>query len=87
MSQPNHDTTTISVRIPMQMRKRLEQLADATGRTKSYLAAEALQAYIEREAWQVAAIRRGMEDADRGDFATDEEIRRRFARWGVDVAG
>lgn len=87
MSQLNHDTTTISVRIPVQMRERLEQLAEATGRTKSYLAAEALQAYIEREAWQIAAIQRGVEAADQGEFASDEEVKRRCGRWGVSVEG
>ncbi|MCO6442166.1 MAG: ribbon-helix-helix protein, CopG family [Nitrococcus mobilis] len=87
MSQPNRETATISVRIPRRLRERLEQLAGATGRTKSYLAAEALQAYIEREAWQIAAIQKGVEAAERGEFADDEEVKRRFARWGVEVEG
>ncbi len=85
MPQPKQETATVSVRLPLQTRERLEQLAAVTGRTKSYLAAEALRDYIEREAWQVAAIQEGVAAADRGEFASEDEVRRRFARWGVDV--
>lgn len=87
MNQPNNATATISVRIPRQLRERLEQLASATGRTKSYLAAEALQGYIEREAWQIVAIQEGVAAAERDEFADEEEVKRRFARWSVKAEG
>lgn len=33
----------------------------------------------------LAAVARGREQARRGEFASDEEVKRRFASWGVDV--
>jgi hypothetical protein len=33
----------------------------------------------------LAAVERGIEAADRGDFASPERVRAMFARWGVDV--
>ncbi|GAC1676996.1 MAG: hypothetical protein NVS9B2_27790 [Steroidobacteraceae bacterium] len=31
------------------------------------------------------AVEEGIAAADRGEFASDEEVRRVFAKWGVDV--
>ncbi len=33
----------------------------------------------------LAAVERGMEAADRGEFASPERIQAMFAKWGVDV--
>lgn len=33
----------------------------------------------------LAAVERGIEASDRGDFASPEGIRTMFAKWGVDV--
>lgn len=35
----------------------------------------------------LAAVQRGIEAADRGDFASAERVRAMFAKWGVDVEG
>jgi len=74
-------TTTLSIRIPSETRARLDRLAEATGRTCSFLAAEALNAYLEQEAWQVAEIKAAVREADAGDFAADEEVRKTVERW------
>jgi len=87
MAQPVQDSATISVRVPTEMRQRLERLAEATGRSKSYLATEALREYLRREAWQVAAIKKGVEAADKGEFASAAEVAKRFAKHGAKVAG
>lgn len=47
---------TVSVRILPTVRDQLEELADATGRTKSFLAAEAIGCYLSAHTWQVKAI-------------------------------
>lgn len=33
----------------------------------------------------LAAVERGIEAADRGDFASPERVREMFAKWGVDA--
>ena len=35
----------------------------------------------------LAGVERGIAAADRGEFASPEQIRTMFARWGVDVEG
>ena len=58
---------TLSVRIPPEMRDQLEELSDATGRTKSFLAAEAIEGYLAVQAWQVKAIKAAVKKANSKD--------------------
>ncbi|MGH7779098.1 MAG: CopG family ribbon-helix-helix protein [Candidatus Binataceae bacterium] len=70
----------LTIRIDAKSKKRLEKLAKATARTKSYLAAQAVRNYLDSNEWQVAAIKEGIAQADRGQFASDAKVRRLFAK-------
>ena len=61
------ETTTLTLRIPAEMKEQLAKLADATHRSKSYLAGEAIRQYLELEVWQI-------KEAGANDFASDDEI-------------
>ena len=43
----------MTVRVEPDVKQRLEKLAKATARTKSFLAAEAIRAYLDLNEWQV----------------------------------
>lgn len=77
--------TTVTTRIDEETQSRLDQLAKATERSRSWLVADAIRRYVEEEGWQVAAIEEGVRQADAGDFATEDEVKTAFAEWGVDV--
>jgi predicted transcriptional regulator len=68
------ETTTLTLRVPTEMKERLDKLADATHRSKSYLAGEAIRQYIDLESWQIGEIQRALKEADADDFASDAEI-------------
>jgi len=74
-------TTSLGMRIPTDIKRRLGELAERTGRSMSFLAQAALEEYLERESWQLERIREGIAAADAGDFATDEEVVAVFDRW------
>jgi predicted transcriptional regulator len=57
-------------------------LAKETDRSRAYLINQTLEEYTASEAWQVAEIRKALQEADAGDFATDEEIAALDAKWG-----
>ena len=76
-------TATVSTKLDPQIATKLDLLAKATARSKSYLVAEAVEAYVEEQAWQIEAIREGIKEADKGNFATDEEVKKTFNKWGV----
>jgi predicted transcriptional regulator len=70
--------STVAVR--PDLKAALELLAAQTRRNQADLANEALEAYLEREKANLARIRAGLDQARRGEFATDEEVRDFFAR-------
>ena len=60
------ESETLTVRLASTTKDRLGQLAAQTNRTKSYLAAEAIAAYVERELEIVSGIERGLADMNAG---------------------
>lgn len=78
-------STTMTIRLEDELKEQLERLAAATQRSKSFLAAEAIREFVELNEWQVHEIQRGLKEADAGDFASESEVTRTFAKWGVDA--
>ena len=72
----------LNVRLPIALASELEALTKATGRTKSFLTTEALREYLQVQAWQVEDIKAGLAEADGGEFATEEEVTKFFAKYG-----
>ena len=71
----------MSMRLPDELSDQLDALAAATGRSKSFLAGQAIRDFIERESWQIAEISQAMQEADAGDFASDDELNAVSAKW------
>ena len=74
---------TINVRLPEALYSQIEELAKATARTKSFLTIDALTQYVERESWQIRDIHEGLKEADAGEFATDDQVKAVFAKYGA----
>jgi len=67
------ETTTITVRIPIALKDKLDRLADVTKRSRSFLAAEALDTYTRNELEIVEGILEGMAEVDAGHFYTQRK--------------
>lgn len=65
-----------TVRVKDDVADKLDQLAEKMDRSRSYLTAQAIEDYIERETWQLAEIEAGLAEADRGEFASDADLAR-----------
>ena len=76
-------TKTINVRLPEALYNQFEELAKATARTKSFLTIDALTNYVQRESWQIRDIYEGIQEADAGEFATDDQVKGVFAKYGA----
>ena len=59
-------STTMTIRVSPEMKAKLGRLADSTRRSKSYLAAEAIEAYVDRELAIIDGIERGLADVEAG---------------------
>ena len=76
-------TDTVTVRLESELKQRLESLAEATQRSKSFLAAAAIRDFVDLNEWQVQEIGKAVGEADRGEFASDEHVREIFGKWEV----
>ena len=67
-------STTLTVRLPPELKDRLGELAERTRRTKSFLAEEAIAGYVERELEIVSGIERGLDDMKAGRVVPHEDV-------------
>ena len=70
-----------SLRLPKGTKERLQQLADATGRTKAFFFFFAIEKYLDLEAWQIASIQEGIKAADEGQVVAYKDIKQ---EWGLE---
>lgn len=75
-------TTTLSVRIGVDTKKRLDALAKRARRSKSFLAAEAIAAFVEAESWQLDEIQAGLAELDSGRAVSHREVSAWLRSWG-----
>lgn len=74
-------TAAFTIRLDDEMLAKLDALAADTDRSRSWIAARAIENYVALNAWQIARIKDGIAEADRGEFATDEEVRAVFDKY------
>lgn len=80
-------TVTLSFRVAEEDAKRLDQLAQATDRPRSWHLEKALSAYIAEQAWQVAQIHRGIADLDAGRSVPHDKVSAWLRTWGTKAEG
>ncbi|MEQ1636990.1 MAG: CopG family ribbon-helix-helix protein [Methylococcales bacterium] len=74
-------TSTVTIRLEESVKNKLEKLADATQRSRSFLAAEAIRDYVETHEWQINEIQAAIQEANVGDFATEDEVQTLLDKW------
>lgn len=75
-------TETLSVRIDAATKKRLDALSKRSKRSKSFLAAEAITAYVESEEWQFDEIQAAISELDAGKSVSHEKVSNWLKSWG-----
>jgi predicted transcriptional regulator len=66
-------STTMTIRVPAELKEKLDRLASGTRRSRSYLAAEAVTSYVERELAIIEGIQRGLADVEAGRVTPHDE--------------
>ena len=76
-------STTMTIRLEDDIKDRLDQLAEATNRSKSFLAAEAIRDFVELNEWQIKETKAALAEAKAGDFASEREVAALARKWKV----
>jgi len=63
-------TLPVSVRLDPELNKRVTDIAHAFDRPKSWVIEQAIKDFVALQAWHLAAIEEGVQDADAGRVIT-----------------
>ena len=77
----------MTIRLDPQLKAKLGRLADGTRRSRSFLAAEAVQAYVDRELAIIDGIERGLADVEAGRTVSHDDAMASMRQAIEDAAG
>jgi len=77
------NTDTFSVRLDRATKSRLQKLAKSTGRSRAFLAAQAIHEYLDVNEWQVARTKQAIVSLDAGKGIPHGEVKNWIASWGT----
>ena len=67
-------STTMTIRVTPDLKEKLGRLAESTRRSRSYLAVEAVEAYVNRELQIIEGIHQGLADMRAGRVTPHEDV-------------
>jgi len=76
-------TETLSIRLDSATKQRLDALAKHAKRSKSFLAAEAIAAYVEQEEWKPGEIQASIGELCAGKAVSHEKVTSWLNSWGT----
>ena len=76
-------TTSVNLRILPTTKERLERLARATKRSKSYLVEAAIENYLDLNEWQMKEIENGVKEIDENRLTPHGDV---LAYWEAKIA-
>ncbi|MGC2246766.1 MAG: CopG family ribbon-helix-helix protein [Terriglobales bacterium] len=74
------ESAVLTLRLDAKLKKQLDRLSKSMSRSRSFVAAQAIEEYVSVNEWQIAEIKKGLAEADAGDFATAEEMQQTIRR-------
>jgi predicted transcriptional regulator len=72
-------TAVITTRVDEEMLDALDKLASRSERTRAWIIAKAIERYVEEESAFQAFVQEGLDELDRGEFYTQEQMEAWFA--------
>ncbi|MCF6291463.1 MAG: CopG family transcriptional regulator [Desulfobacterales bacterium] len=76
------ETILVSARVSPEVANRLAALSKSTHRSKSFLAAQAIEEFINVQEWHVEAIKQGIAAAKNNDVKSHEQAVAILNTWG-----
>jgi predicted transcriptional regulator len=74
-------STTLSIRLPDEVKEQIDTLAKISHRRKSDMLLGWINEKLDLERWQLEEINKGIEEADAGLFASEEDRQALRKKW------
>jgi len=65
---------------------RVDGIAKSLSRSRSWVINQALERFVDYEEWFKLEVEEGLAEVDRGEVASDAEVKTAFNKWGVDAS-
>jgi RHH-type transcriptional regulator, rel operon repressor / antitoxin RelB len=74
------ESSVLTLRLDAKLKSQLERLSKSMNRSRSFVAAQAIQEYVSVNEWQINEIKKGIAEADAGDFVSEKEMQQTIRR-------
>ncbi len=75
-----------TIRIDDSKMGRVDGLAKALSRTRSWVINQAIDRFLDYEEWFVKEVNDGLKEIERGEIATHAEVTAKFSKWDIDAS-
>ncbi len=80
----NTHSTTLSIRLKPEIKKRLAKLAKASGRSSNFLISDAVESYVADQERMLAEVRQADRQVKSGHYISREDMKAWLLSWGTD---
>ena len=80
----NTASTTFSIRLKPEIKKRLAKLAEASGRSSNFLIADAVESYVADQERMLGEMRQADRQVKGGHYIKHEDMKAWLLSWGTD---
>ena len=77
-------STTLTIRVPAKLKRRLDKLAKSSKLSKSWLATDAVEQYVAEQERQAALIENADREIESGKFLRHAQVREWLLAWGTE---
>ena len=74
------ESSVLTLRLDAKLKNKLDRLSKSMNRSRSFVAAQAIQEYVSVNEWQINEIKKGIAEADAGDFVSEKEMQQTIRR-------
>jgi len=74
------ESSVLTLRLDAKLKNQLDRLSKSMNRSRSFVAAQAIQEYVSVNEWQINEIKKGIAEADAGDFVSEKEMQQTIRR-------
>src|SRR6202171_3700476 len=80
----NKRSTTLSIRLKPEIKRRLAKLAEASGRSSNFLISDAVESYVTDQERMLAEVRQADRQVKSGHYIRNEDMKAWLLSWGTD---
>lgn len=77
-------STTLSIRLKPEVKKRLARLAKTSGRSSNFLISDAVESYVADQERMLAEIRQADRQVKSGHYVRNDDMKAWLLSWGTD---